>query len=413
MRPKVALHIAWRYLWAKKGHNAIQIVSGVSAVAVAVVTAAMICVLSVLNGFGQVVETMFSDFDPDLKVLPAEGKYFSTETPAFDSLRTLSAVSVFSEVVEETALVEYAGKQIPAQLKGVDSCYQQLNHIDSILIEGSFSVFDGAFERTVMGQGLAAQLGVGAFFQSGLHLYAPCRNKKVNLLRPDQSFTSETCFMAGVFAVNQLKYDEHYMLVSIELAQRLFSYAPHEVSAVELKLTPTAALKSTQQEVQRILGDRYRVLNRYEQQEDFFRVLRVEKLLTTLLMVFILLIASFNLVGSLTMLIIDKRRDIEILRDLGASSTDIHTVFLYEGWMISALGAVGGVVMGTMLCLVQQHFGIIKLGNGSEYILSAYPVSLQWMDVAGVLMVVLLLGFIAAWIPARQLLHPKSFRHEA
>ena len=218
--------------------------------------------------------------------------------------------------------------------------------------------------------------------------------------------------MAGVFAVNQLKYDEHYMLVSIELAQRLFAYAPHEVSAVELKLTPTASLKNTQQEVQHILADRYRVLNRYEQQEDFFRVLRVEKLLTTLLMVFILLIASFNLVGSLTMLIIDKRRDIEILRDLGASSADIHTVFLYEGWMISALGAVGGVVMGTILCLVQQHFGIIKLGNGSEYILSAYPVSLQWMDVAGVLMVVLLLGFIAAWIPARQLLHPKSFRHE-
>jgi len=208
MRLGFEANIAWRYLWAKKSHNAIHVVSGVSAAAVAVVTAAMIIVLSVMNGFGVVIEQMFSELDPDLKIVPKEGKSFSCNTPAFDSLRTLPYVQVCSEVIEETALVEYSDKQLPAILRGVDSTYQQLTHIDSIIVEGQYCVFDGAFERAVMGQGLAHQLGVGAFFQSGLHLYAPKRNQKVNMLRPQDSFTTETCFMAGVFGVNQAKYDE-------------------------------------------------------------------------------------------------------------------------------------------------------------------------------------------------------------
>lgn len=403
MHTRVIAHIAWRYLWAKKTHNAVHVVSAVSATAVAVVAAAMICVLSVMNGFGEVIKSMFSQFDPDLKIVSVEGKDFSTSPSTFDSLRTLSYVEIVCEVVEETALVEYSDKQLPVVLKGVASNYAQLNHIDTILKEGNYSVFDGAFERAVMGQGLAAQLGVGAFFQSGLHLYAPKRNRKVNLLRPDESFNKETCFMAGIFAVNQLKYDDHLTLVSLDLAQRLFEYAPHQVTSLEVKLSSSVSSRKAKQEIQHLIGPQYQVLDRYEQQEDFFKVLRIEKLLTSLLMVFILLIASFNLVGSLTMLILEKQQTILTFQHLGASAQDIHRIFLFEGWMISAIGAVLGVIAGAALCFLQQHFGWIKLGSGEEYVLSSYPVALVWTDVCWVLLVVLVLGFFAAWIPTNYL----------
>ena len=265
----VEYHIAWRYLKAKKSHNAIHVVSGVSAAAVAVVTAAMVCVLSVMNGFGVVVEQMFSRFDPDLKVLPAQGKYFDASVSQVQALRALPYVQACAEIIEETALIEYSDKQIPALLKGVDSTYQTLTQIDSILVDGDYSVFDGAFERAVMGQGLANELGVSARFVGGVHIYAPKRNQKVNLLRPDQSFNQETCFMSGIFATNQVKYDDRLMLVSLPLAQRLFDYAPHQVTSLELSLSSSAP-KNAKQRIRQLLGDDYQVFDRYEQQADFF-----------------------------------------------------------------------------------------------------------------------------------------------
>ena len=395
-------HIAWRYLWGKKSHHAIQVVSGVSAVAVAVVTAAMIGVLSVMNGFGTVLEQMFSRFDADLRIVPTEGKVFDASTEAFDRIRALPYVAVLSETIEETALVEFEDKQIPALLKGTDEHFQQLSHIDSTIIDGVYEVWDGAFDRTVMGHGLAAQFALNAHFVRGVHIYAPKRNQRVNLMRPDESFTQATCFVSGIFAVNQVKYDDRMMLVSLPLMQRLFDYAPHEVSAVEIRLTADAPRKA-QREVQTLLGMNYRVLNRYEQQEDFFRILRIEKLLTALLLSFILLIASFNLVGSLTMLILDKREDIHNLHCLGASESQIRRIFLYEGWLISSLGAAAGVVIGGLVCWLQQTFGLLKLGNGMDYVISAYPVSVQATDVLLVIAVVVCIGFVAAWYPARQI----------
>ena len=395
-------HIAWRYLWGKKSHHAIQVVSGVSAVAVAVVTAAMIGVLSVMNGFGTVLEQMFSRFDADLRIVPTEGKVFDASTEAFDRIRALPYVAVLSETIEETALVEFEDKQIPALLKGTDEHFQQLSHIDSTIIDGVYEVWDGAFDRTVMGHGLATQFALNAHFVRGVHIYAPKRNQRVNLMRPDESFTQATCFVSGIFAVNQVKYDDRMMLVSLPLMQRLFDYAPHEVSAVEIRLTADAPRKA-QREVQTLLGMNYRVLNRYEQQEDFFRILRIEKLLTALLLSFILLIASFNLVGSLTMLILDKREDIHNLHCLGASESQIRRIFLYEGWLISSLGAAAGVIIGVTVCWLQQTFGILKLGNGVDYVISAYPVSVQAMDVLLVIAVVVCIGFVAAWYPARQI----------
>ena len=305
--------IAWRYLFSKKGHNAINIVSGISAAAVMVVTAAMICVLSVMNGFGALVERMFSEFDPVLMVVPAEGQMLRTDTMPIASLYAREDIEAISLQLEQTALIRYKDHQVPARVLGVDSLFTRTAHIDSIITDGFYSVWDGAFDRTVLGRGLAAQIGMNAHFTGALHLYAPERTKRINMLRPDQSLRHEHAFIAGTFAVNQMEYDDQLLLVSLPLARRLFDY--DSCSCTALRIQPKEGIKISyfKSQISNALGAGYRVLDRYEQQADFFRILRIEKLLTVLLLVFILLIASFNIIGSLSMLIIDKREDIRIL----------------------------------------------------------------------------------------------------
>lgn len=405
---KTELKIAWRYLFAKKQYNAIHIISGISAAAVGVVTAAMVCVLSVMNGFGVMVEQLFSQFDPDIRIEAVSGKSFHDQGERFDALRQLSEVAMVSQSIEETALLQFEDKQMPVRLYGVDSVFPTLTHIENIITEGHYEVYDGAFDRAVLGQGLAWQMGIGARFISPLQLYAPKRNAKVNMLRPDQSFNDEVCFIAGTFAVQQVKYDNEVMLVDIDLTRRLLDYGNHEVSALLVKVAPHTSVKQAKKAIQSLLGEGFAVLDRYEQQADFFRILRVEKLLTTLLLVFILLIASFNIIGSLSMLIIDKQTDIQTLSHLGANKKMIQRIFLFEGWLISALGAMVGLAIGLIVCLAQEHLGILKLGNGTEYVVSAYPVAVQTTDVLIVAAVVLTLGFLAAWIPARRVQEAKS-----
>lgn len=405
---KTELKIAWRYLFAKKQYNAIHIISGISAAAVGVVTAAMVCVLSVMNGFGVMVEQLFSQFDPDIRIEAVSGKSFHDQGERFDALRQLSEVAMVSQSIEETALLQFEDKQMPVRLYGVDSVFPTLTHIENIITEGHYEVYDGAFDRAVLGQGLAWQMGIGARFISPLQLYAPKRNAKVNMLRPDQSFNDEVCFIAGTFAVQQVKYDNEVMLVDIDLTRQLLDYDNHEVSALLVKVAPHTSVKQAKKAIQSLLGEGFAVLDRYEQQADFFRILRVEKLLTTLLLVFILLIASFNIIGSLSMLIIDKQTDIQTLSHLGANKKMIQRIFLFEGWLISALGAMVGLAIGLIVCLAQEHLGILKLGNGTEYVVSAYPVAVQITDVLIVAAVVLTLGFLAAWIPAKKVQEAKS-----
>ena len=396
-------HIAWRYLFSKKGHNAINIVSGISAAAVVVVTAAMICVLSVMNGFGSLVEQMFSEFDPPLLVVPAEGQTLRTDTAPVVSLYAREDIQAVSMQLEQTALVRYKDHQLPARVLGVDTLFEATANMSNIITDGFFSVWDGAFDRATLGQGLAAQLGMNAHFTGALHLYAPQRTGRINMLRPDKSLQHEHAFIAGTFAVNQIEYDDQLILVSLPLAQRLFEY--DEYTATALRIAPKKGQKidKVQNEIAKVLGPGYKVLNRYEQQADFFRILRIEKWLTILLLVFILLIASFNIIGSLSMLIIDKREDIRILSDLGADEPTIRRIFLLEGWFISALGTLLGIIIGVLICLGQQHFGWLKLGTGSEYIISVYPVQVQIADILLVAAVVLALGFVAAWYPSRKL----------
>lgn len=395
--------IAWRYLFSKKGHNAINIISGISAGALAVVTAAMICVLSVMNGFGSLVEQMFSEFDPVLMVVPSEGQTLRTDTMPVLSLYAREDVEAISAQLEQTALIRYKDHQTPARVMGVDSLFTRTAHIDSIITDGYYSVWDGAFDRTVLGRGLAAEIGMNAHFTGALHLYAPERTGKINMLRPDKSLRHEHAFIAGTFAVNQVGYDDQLLLVSLPLARRLFGYDDQTVSALRIQPKEGVKVSALKHQIATTLGEGFRVLDRYEQQADFFRILRIEKLLTVLLMVFILLIASFNIIGSLSMLIIDKREDIRILSHMGADEPTIRRVFLLEGWLISSLGTIIGLISGVLLCLGQEHYSWLKLGDGTEYVISAYPVQVQMPDVLLVAVIVLALGFIAAYYPTKKL----------
>ena len=390
-------------MFAKKQFNAIHIITAISSVAVGVVTAAMVCVLSVMNGFGVMVEQLFSQFDPDLRITTQKGKSFSISEEKRDELLGLPSVDLLSESITETALVYFEDRQMPVQLQGVDAEFDELTGIEQIITDGHYEVYDGAFDRAVLGQGLAWKLGIGARFVSGIEVYAPKREGKVNMLRPDANFNRETCFIAGTFAVNQQKYDDNLMLVDIDLTRRLLDYDSTEVTALQVAVAEGYSVKQAKKEIVSVLGEGYAVQDRYEQQEDFFRILRVEKLLTTLLLVFILLIATFNGIGSLSMLIIDKQQDIRTLSHLGASEKMIRRVFVLEGWMVNALGALGGLVVGLVVCLLQEHLGLLKLGNGAEYVIEAYPVAVQGWDIVMVIVVVLALGAISSWIPARRI----------
>ena len=357
--------------------------------------------MSVMNGFGTMVEQMFSQFDPDIRITAQNGKSFHLSQETKAQLLALPEVNLLSESIEETALIYFEDKQTPVQLMGVDSVFDSLTDIDNIITDGHFEVYDGAFDRAVLGQLLAWKIGIGARFIHGIQVYAPKRNSKVNMLRPDANFNTETCFIAGIFAVNQQKYDENTMIVDIDFTRRLLEYDSTEMTA--LMVSTQGNIKQAKRAIAQVMGEGYNIHDRYEQQKDFFRILRVEKLLTSLLLAFILLIATFNGIGALSMLIIDKKNDIRILSHLGANEQLIKRIFLFEGWLVNAIGAIGGVVVGLTICLLQEHFGLLKLGNGVEYVISAYPVAVQGLDILLVIGIVWILSLISVWIPVRRI----------
>ena len=374
-------------------------ISGISSAGVAIGTVALVVVLSIFNGFELLFSDLFSAFDPDLQISLKQGKQFSIDTPEFEAVKKLEGIAVFTEVVEENALLRYKEKQMPVLVKGVSDDFKQMTRIDSIMFDGEFVLYDGAFERSVVGAGIAATLGLSAYAIDPLYIYAPKRTSKINLLRPDQSFNQSGTFISGIFSVQQNEYDNQYVLVSLNLARALFEYQADDVSAVELKLLPFADTQKVKNELQKLLGDEFSVKDRYEQQEAYFKIMQLEKWITYLILSFILLIASFNIIGSLSMLIIDKKEDIITLRNLGADQKLIRQIFLLEGWMISAVGAVIGIIIGTILSLLQEKIGFIKLGPG--FIVENYPVVIQFSDILLVFFTVLALGFFAAWYPVR------------
>lgn len=397
------LYIAKRYLFSKKSHNAINIISLISASGVAVGTVALVCVLSVFNGFQGVIEGLFGKFDAQLQVTVNEGKSFNPQISSVQSLYKMPEIKVICEVVQDNALLIFSDKQTPAVIKGVEENYTQLNAMDEILLDGEFKLYDGVFDMGVAGVGLAQTLGCGVRFVEPLQLFAPKRNTAVSLARPDNAFTSEFVFLSGIFMVQQAKYDANLLFVRLPLARKLFGY-DNEVTSLELRLTDGANELQVQKKIQTVLGDTFSVKNKYEQQADFFRMMEVEKWITYLILSFIVLIAIFNVVGSLSMLIIEKKNDTKVLMNLGANRKLIFKIFLFEGWLISILGVVVGILLGLVVCWIQIQFGILSLnGTDGAFVVEAYPVLVKWTDIVLIFGTVSLLGFLAAIYPAHKL----------
>lgn len=396
--------IAKRYLFSKKSHNAINVISAISVCGVALATLAMVCTLSVFNGFQDMVATFFTAFDPQIKITSVKGKVFDGSEPVFAEIRTMPEVAVYSESVEDNAMVQYKGRQAMAVIKGVEDNFDNLTPIDSILFgRGELILHDEVVDYAIPGLQLLSTLGTGIRFLDPLEIYAPKRGSRINMSNPLSSFVSGQLFSSGLtFTVNQEKYDASYIITSISFARRLFQYT-NEVSAVNLRLTPDADENTVIKKLKEKLGDDFRVQNRYEQQADTFRIMEIEKLISYIFLTFILMIACFNVIGSLSMLIIDKKNDVQTLRNLGASDSQIVRIFLFEGRMISFIGAVSGVIIGLALCLIQQEYGIISLGNAGSFIVDAYPVSVHAWDVVLVFATVLIVGFISVWYPVRYL----------
>jgi lipoprotein-releasing system permease protein len=399
------LFIARRYLFAKKSHHAINIISGISVLGVAVATMAMVVTLSVFNGFQDLVADLFTAFDPELRITLTDGQTVSTKDPALLQLKKHQAVAVYTPVLEGQALVVQDGRQQVVTIKGVADNITEQGHIQDILYgDGSFCLHADVLEYGILGIQLAQQLGLSAYFENPLQVYAPKPGERVNIGNPLSSFNHGELQSPGVvFVVQQAKYDANYILTSLGFAQRLFE-RQGRLSGVEIKLKEGTNTDNAKQELQALLGERFKVQDRYEQQNDIFRVMRIEKLISHVFLSFILLVACFNIIGSLSMLMIDKRQDIRTLRSLGATDKQISTIFRLEGHIISLAGALLGLLLGGILCWAQQEFGLVSMG-GSEglYIVDAYPVSVYLTDILLVLVTVLLVSWLAMWYPVNYL----------
>jgi lipoprotein-releasing system permease protein len=397
---KLSLYIAKRYLFAKKSRNAINVISAVSVAGVTVGTMALIIILSVFNGLETLVTSIFHTFDPDLKITAAEGKTFVADSSRLKLLSAVNGVSCYSLALEENALLKYADRQFIATLKGVDEKYTEVSGIDSSMFEGDFILMtDTGRPYAVVGIGIAQYLGLRVNFVEALWIYVPSK-KGGNSINPEEAFNREYIFPSGIFQIEQ-DYDSKYVLLPLEFTRNLIENEKG-VSSVEIKLTGTADEKTVQKKVREIFGEGFTVKNKYEQQEIFYKVMRSERLAIFFILTLILIIASFNIIGSLTMLIIEKERDIGILKSLGADNLLIRKIFIFEGWLISIIGAILGLILGFIICWLQQTFGIVKL-QGETLIMDSYPIVMKLSDFLVVTATVLLIGFWAAWYPVRYL----------
>lgn len=400
-------YIARRYLFSKKSTNAINVISGISVVGVAVATMALVITLSVFNGFSDLVATLFTAFDPQLEVVPTKGKTAPADDPILTEIRSLPQVAVATECVEDMALVTYRGRQAMVTIKGVEDNFDQLTHIREILYgDGTFELHAADLQYGILGIRLAEQLGTGYRFEEPIQVYTPRREGQVDVLDASEGFVQDELYSPGVlFSVMQAKYDKSYVLTSVGFARRIFDQQGM-LSSLELRLKPGSDFEGVKQQMKRIAGDRYTVKDRYEQQDDTFRIMEIEKFIAYIFLTFILVVACFNIIGSLSMLMVDKRDDVITLRNLGASDKQITQVFLFEGRMISALGAIIGLLVGLLLCWLQQTFGIIALGSSAgSFIVDAYPVSVHLWDVVLVFITVLVVGLLSVWYPVRYFSH--------
>ncbi len=390
--------IAKRYLVSKKKQNIINIISAVSVVGIIVGTMALVIVLSVFNGFTSLINTFFSNFDPDLKITVKEGKMFNPNNYDFEKVKNLPGVAYYSEVIEEVALLKYGNQQYPAIVKGVPDNYARYTHIDSLIVNGEFSLKNEGMNYAVVGQGVAFNLGIGLTFVDPIRIFVPKKGKQVsmNLAR---AINQDYIYPSGIFSVLE-EIDSKYIIVPFEYAAELFE-SGNRISAVELGFNPEISSKRLQKDIQEILGDKFLLKNKYQQHDLIYKTMKSEKWAAYLILVFILIIASFNILGSLSMLIIDKKEDLFILRSMGANSKLIRRIFLYNGWLISFIGAVLGSLLGIFICWLQIKFELITLPGAGSFIISAYPVQIILSDIFMVFGAVLLIGFLASWYPVK------------
>ena len=379
-------YIAKRYLFAKKSHNVINVISGISVAGIALASFALICTLSVFNGFNDLVATLFTKFDPELKIVSTQGKLFNTDNSKIQNLSDLPFVEEYSFSLEEQALIQYRNSQQIITIKGVEESFYATSGIEDILRgNGIFMLADEVCNYGIPGLGIISKLGSGIQPAEPFKLYVPKQGERVNMINAAANFNSCNIYSPGVaFQVNQAKYDENYLLVSLDVAENLTGYN-NQATAIELKLSDNISVKKAKKRIAALLGTEFKVLDRYEQQEDIFKVVKLEKFISYLFLTFILLIACFNIISSLIMLMIEKQADTEILRSLGADKSTTTQIFVYDGILISMIGAVSGVVLGTIAALMQQHFGFIPLGTNGGFIVDAYPVKMKTEDIELVL----------------------------
>lgn len=398
--------IARRYVFSKKSTNAINVISAISVVGVAVGTMALVIVLSVFNGFHDLVASFFTNFDPQIELVPTQGKTAPADDPVLDKIRKMPQVNVSTDVLEDQGLAVYGDRQQMVTVMGVDDNFTQLTNISDILYgDGEFTLQAANLFYAIPGIRLAQDMGLGARFDGYLKLYAPVRRGQITDLEdPSDGFVVDSLISPGVvFAVNQAKYDRDHIICSIGFARRLFDQ-DGMLSSLQIRLKPGSDLAAVKKQMREIVGSKYRVLDRFEQQSDTFNIMQIEKVLAYVFLTFILMVACFNIISSLSMLIIDKKADAATLRNLGATDRQIRSIFLFEGRIISAIGAVVGILLGLLLCWLQQEFGLVHMGDSAgSFVVNAYPVSVHYDDVAIVFVTVLLIGWGAAWIPTRKL----------
>lgn len=406
LKRNFSFYVARRYMFSKKSVGAINVISFISVAGVAVGTMALVIVLSVFNGFHDLVASLFTNFDPQIEVVPVKGKTINADAPELDRIRHLDFVDVATDVVEDQAIAVYGDRQRMVTVMGVDENFDQLTNISDILYgDGDFTLRVANLYFGVPGIRLAQDLGLGARWADYLKIYAPVRRGQLtDLDTPTDGFVVDSLLSPGVvYAVNQNKYDRDRIITSIYFARQLFDQ-DGMLSSLQLRLKPGTDLSTAKREIKAASGEKFRVLDRFEQQADTFRIMQIEKVLAYVFLTFILIVACFNIISSLSMLIIDKKDDINTLHNLGANDRQIQSIFLYEGRIISAVGALIGIGLGLALCGLQQAFGFVKMGESSgTFIVNAYPVSVHYWDVLVVFITVILIGWAASWIPARRL----------
>lgn len=395
------LFIARRYLFAKKSHNVINIISAISAVGMAIGTAALIIILSIYNGFDELVKSTLSNVEPDILITPAKGKVFIPEGEAFDRIKANPMIGEYDLILQENVFVDYDGHQGIAKAKGVDSAFEAESPLAEHITNGEFSLHKGQLPQMVVGAGLAYKMGMNPAFLASAELYFPIRDRNFSLANPAASIETVRMRPSGIFSVNQ-QIDDDLMIVPIEEMRKLLGYE-EEVSGVELRLVEGSTakdLRSAIKDIQKELGPDFKVLDRFRQNTSLYKMMRYEKAAIYVILIFVIIIIALNIFGSITMLIIEKKDDIETYRSLGATDKMLRHTFTLEGWLISLLGLAAGLVVGIGFSLAQQHFGFIKMPG--SFLVNAYPVILQWQDVLATIAGVALIGYIIALLPVRR-----------